>query len=137
MNKNTKLLIVGAGIASLIFLATRDQRKKMPTIFYVDFIPGGFNGICLPPFGIYITKDQQSNTALLQHEMIHWQQYQRMGIVPYYYEYMKAYFIHGYDLHPMEQEARENEDEFCRVNYTQCVRDGRSKTAFNPKFRTS
>jgi len=134
MKSSTKILLLGAGLAA-IYMATRDLRKKQPTIFYVPNIPFGFNGICLPPFGIYIRMDQQGNDALVAHEMIHWQQYQRMGLVPYYYDYMKDYFIHGYDLHPMEQQARENETDYCRTNYTECVRDGRSNTAFNPKFR--
>lgn len=129
-----KTILLGVAAAG-VYLAVRGERKKDPIIHYVPHIPGGYNGICLPPWGLYIRDDQQGNAELIRHEMIHWQQYQRMGLLPYYYEYMRDYFIHGYDLHPMEQEARANEDDYCRVNYTECVRTGRAKTASNPNFR--
>lgn len=127
-------VVIALGVAA-IYAVTRDLRKQQPRIHYVPHIPGGFNAITLPPYGIYIRNDQQGNDELFQHEMIHWQQYQRLGLVPFYYEYLKGYFIHGYDLHPMEQEARVIEDDFCRTNYTDCVRSGRAKTAHNPNFR--
>ena len=132
--KKSDAILITLGVAA-IYAITRDLRKQLPKIHYVPHIPGGFNAITLPPYGIYIRMDQQGNDDLFRHEMIHWKQYQRMGLVPFYFEYLKDYFIHGYDLHPMEQEARENEDEFCRTNYTECVRTGRARTAFNPNFR--
>ena len=46
---------------------------------------------------------------------------------------MKQY---GYDKMPMEKEARKNETEYCKENYTGCVRTGQAQTVFNPNFRT-
>ena len=41
----------------------------------------------------------------------------------------------GYDKNPYEIEARSVEDEYCKLNYTECVRSGKSNTAYNPNFR--
>ena len=41
----------------------------------------------------------------------------------------------GYDKMPMEMEARANESDYCKENYTECVRNGKSNTVNNPNFR--
>lgn len=41
----------------------------------------------------------------------------------------------GYDKMPMEIEARKNESDYCKNNYTECVRNGTAKTVYNPNFR--
>lgn len=89
----------------------------------------------MPPVGIYVKASQQANAELLKHELIHWQQYQRMGLLPYYFNYTKGMIMQGYDKHPMEMEARANETEFCKNNYTACVRNGTARTVSNGKFR--
>ena len=43
--------------------------------------------------------------------------------------------IHGYDANPYEIEARYRESDFCKSNYTFCVRNGLAKTVHNPNFR--
>lgn len=136
MKRGTKVLLTGAGLLA-VHLIFREIRKKEPVIKVVDHIPGNFNGLALPPFGVYVTTPNANNQELIDHELIHWKQYQRMGLIPFYYNYLRDYLIHGYDLHPMEQEARANESNFCRTNYTECIRSGQAKTAFNPDFRKS
>lgn len=128
--------IIGIGGAMMaIHFILREIRKNQPDIHYVENIPGNYNAVTIPPAGIFISQDQAGNEALLKHEMIHWQQYQRMGLGPYYFNYFKGLIEHGYDQHPMEQEARQNETPFVQVNYTEAVRKGIAKTIQNPNFR--
>jgi hypothetical protein len=129
-----KVILIGTALVA-VHMILRGRREGEPDIFYVDHVPGNFNGICLPPLGIFIDQRNQANTELLKHEMVHWRQYQRMGLGPYYYNYLRDFIKVGYDAHPMEREARANESAYCRDNYTECVRNGKAKTAFNPNFR--
>lgn len=129
-----KAIVIGSALL-LLHLYLRQQRKKEPVVRYVDKVPLGFNALTLPPAGIFIENKHQGNEALLQHELIHWKQYQRMGLLPYYMGYLQGMASHGYDLHPMELEARANESEFCRTNYTACVRNGTARTITDPNFR--
>lgn len=129
---NNILLLVGAGLA--LHFVLREYRKREPDIHVQESLPFGFNAVTIPPLGIFIREDQSGNVNLLNHEMVHWKQYQRMGLIPYYWNYGIGYLRHGYELHPMEQEARFAEDDYCRTHYVECVRSGRSKTVKNPEF---
>lgn len=129
-----KVIAIGSVLLA-VHLILRAQRKKEPAIRYVEKVPFGFNALTLPPAGIYIEKVQEGNEALLQHELIHWKQYQRMGLLPYYINYAYGMTVQGYDRHPMEIEARANESEYCRLNYTECVRNGSALTVRDPNFR--
>lgn len=131
----SKWLYIGGSLV-LLHLILSEQRKNQPTIHYLDNLPFNHDGMTIPPVGIFIKKDQQQNEALLKHEMVHWQQYQRMGLVPYYLNYFTDMATKGYDAHPMELEARENETAYCKENYTECVRNGKANTVFNPIFRS-
>jgi hypothetical protein len=51
-------------------------------------------------------------------------------------KYIINNIINGYDKNSYEVEARVNESQYCRYNYTECVRTGESSTAYNPNFRT-
>lgn len=97
----------------------------------VKKLPFNYNAITVPPFGIFSTSNE---VALIEHERVHWQQYQRMGLLPYYINYAIG-SAQGYDANPMEMEARANETDYCRANYTACVRSGQAKTIANPRFR--
>lgn len=133
-NRTVKVIAIGGALLSA-HLVLRELRKREAIVRYVDHIPGNFTGICIPPVGVFIIKKQQGNSELLKHELVHWSQYQRMGLFSYYGGYLLDYLKHGYDKHPMEYEARQNENEYCRINYTECVRDGKARTVFNPNFR--
>lgn len=122
-----------SGAIALHFIL-RDMRKREPDITVRESLPFGMNAMTIPPIGIFIREDQSGNVNLINHELVHWKQYQRMGLVPYYWNYAVGYVSHGYELHPMEQEARFNEDDYCRTHYIDCVRSGRSKTVVNPNF---
>jgi hypothetical protein len=133
-----KILAIGAGLL-VAHIILKEQRKKEPTVRYVDKLPfnASYNALALPPFGIYIKNEHINNVALLSHELTHWKQYQRKGLIPFYVGYLKEYVTVGYDQSPMEKEARTaaGENEYCINNYTECIRNGTAKTAFNPTFR--
>lgn len=135
MKTTTKIAIAGA----LLFWLYNEKQKRNnnPKVYYVNKIPGGYNGCIIPPFGIFITEAQRNNKVLLEHERVHWMQYQREGLTPFLINYWKEHFKNGYDLNPYEIEARllSGENECCLIDYTSCVREGRSKTVFNPLFK--
>jgi hypothetical protein len=66
----------------------------------------GFAGVCLAPWGIFILPEHLANQRLTRHEIAHWRQYQRMGLLRYYSTYFWGLLRHGYRNHPMELEAR-------------------------------
>jgi hypothetical protein len=65
-----------------------------------------FAGVALAPWGIYILPEHLANQRLTRHEIAHWQQYKRMGLLRYYVTYLWGLVRHGYRNHPMEIEAR-------------------------------
>lgn len=69
----------------------------------------GYEGVTLPPWGIYILPQHLASDRLIRHEQCHWAQYQRMGAVRFYAKYIWLLLRHGYQNHPMEKEAREAE----------------------------
>jgi hypothetical protein len=135
MTGTQKIALLGTALLAT-HLVLRELRKRQPDVKYVDTVPLNYNAITLPPFGILIDKKQANNKALLDHENIHWQQYQRMGLLPYYFKYAVDYLHYGYDHHPMEIEARQNESEAVRMNYTEAVRSGTAQTVKNLNFRS-
>lgn len=135
-DKSEKVLkIVAAGVAAFSAYSWLQRNRMQPPIFYREKLPGNYNAQTIPPFGIFILESQKENKALLDHELIHWRQYQEKGLIPFYNSYFAQLKRYGYDLAPMEIEARANETDFCKTNYTECVRNGQAKTVFNPNFR--
>jgi hypothetical protein len=67
------------------------------------------DAVTLPPWGIYVRPERMNDVALLQHEQVHWAQWQRMGTLRFYTTYLWQLWLHGYDNHPMEHEARKAE----------------------------
>lgn len=105
----------------------------MPKVYYVNSLPFNYNGVSTP-FGIFITKRNKGNRILLEHELIHYHQQQKGGLF-FYFDYIKEHLINGYDNNKYEIEARIRESEYCKKNYTECMRNGKSKTSYNPNFR--
>ena len=66
----------------------------------------GFAGVALAPWGIFVLPEHLANQRLTQHELDHWQQYKRMGMVKYYATYLYQVLRYGYRNSPMEREAR-------------------------------
>jgi len=135
MSANKKILI-GVGLL-VAWLAMKNYRALTapPTIIGVRYLPGNYNAITIPPFGIYVLNEHLENSNLINHELVHWQQYKAMGMLKYYATYLKEFFQYGYDAMPMELQARFNESELCRANYSECVRNGTAKTVTNKNFR--
>lgn len=82
---------------------------KEPKIYYVKWLLPPFRAMTIPPFGIFIKQKYKGNEHILQHDLIHWKQYKRMGIILYYFRYFFQLITIGYDTMPMEMEARQNE----------------------------
>ena len=110
------------------------RKRNKVNIYYVDRLPRNYNGMIVPAVGIFITEKEKDNQELLNHELIHWKQYQEEGLLMLP-KYLSEILKNGYDGNTYEVEARENESEYCKYNYTECVRTGKSVTAYNPNFR--
>lgn len=113
------------------------QDKKYPKIHYWKNT-FGFNGFVFPLYGIVINESLQCHPKLdnlIDHEYVHWLQFKRYGILPMLILYIYQMIKYGYDKSPLEIEARFNEGEFTKQNYTYCVRNGYANTPHNPEFR--
>jgi hypothetical protein len=120
------------GFVGLCLFSFYMRKKEKVNIYYVKKLPRNYNGLIIPAVGIFI---KESDQDLLEHELIHWEQYRKEGLlmIP---KYIINNIINGYDKNSYEVEARVNESQYCRYNYTECVRTGESSTAYNPNFRT-
>ena len=86
-------------------------------IYYVDKLPGKFRGMTIPPYGIFILKKYKGNSKILLHDLIHWKQYQKMGMLDFYVCYILQFIFIGYDKMSMEMEARQHEKNYIKNNY--------------------
>ena len=89
-----------------------------PRIYYVLWTVPPYRAMTIPPFGIFVRKDHKNNEKILNHDIVHWKQYQRMGLLRFYFQYFKEFIIFGYDKMPMELNARYEEDEYTRKHYS-------------------
>lgn len=126
----TNTILTASAIGLLLYAASRQK----PSVIPMGALPFGFNAMTVPPVGVFVRKDQLHNQALLDHELVHWQQYRERGLFGFYTDYFNEMSAYGYDHMPMEREARANETPYCQCNYTECVRSGIAKTVSNPKF---
>jgi len=110
------------------------RQKSNVSVYYVNSILGNYNALTIPPIGIFITKSERGNQELLNHELLHWEQYKREGLIMIP-KYIVENLRNGYDKNSYEIESRVNENDYCKYNYTECVRSGISKTLSNPNFR--
>ncbi len=132
------LFLISIVVVVVFFVLVINEKNKnqAPTIYIKRNKSGGYNANTLPPFGIVVNEKEKDNTALLHHELIHWEQYQREGLARYYFNYLIESLLHGYDGNKYEIEARANETGYCKKNYTECVRTGKATTVYNPDFRS-
>ncbi len=63
-----------------------------------------FHAITLPPFGMFFSAGHYVESTVL-HEMVHWQQYKRFGVLGFYLLYLYYTLKFGYRNNPMEIEA--------------------------------
>ncbi len=122
-------------LLGVILVDYHARHRPKPVIYYRKQLPGNYNARTVPPFGIFVRADQSTNKALLTHELVHWQQYQRRGLLRFYVDYIGGLMRYGYDGHPMEKEARTNESCHCQQHYTDCVRTGQAQTVQATTFR--
>lgn len=92
---------------------------KLPRIIYVSRLIPPFRAMTIPPFGIFVKKEFKGDDQILQHDLIHWQQYKRMGLFLFYFRYFFQLLFIGYDTMPMELEARKHDSEHVKWNYRQ------------------
>lgn len=136
----TRIMLLGGGlIARGAFVAFVDARRALPVppVYVARALPGGYNAICLPPFGVFVRAEHAHNRALIEHEAAHWRQFRERGLVGWYAEMAAQYLFDGYDRAALEVEARvaAGEHPDCLYEYTACVRDGRATTVHAPRFR--
>lgn len=90
------------GVSAIAFVVgsiyNERQKKKEAPIYYVDRLTNNYNARTIPPFGIFVAKDQANNKNLIDHERVHWEQYRRMGLFRFYLEYARQFNTYGYDL---------------------------------------
>lgn len=91
--------------------------KRPARIYYVHWVVPPFRAMTIPPFGIFIKLEHRHDAKVLEHDLIHWRQYQRMGLFLFYFRYLVQLLLIGYDTMPMEMEARQNDDEATKWNY--------------------
>lgn len=131
-----KGILIGGSVLLVFAVYCKIQRKNdSPKIFYRKRLFGEMNARMIPPFGIVIKESEKNNSALIEHEMVHWGQFQKEGLIPFLFNYAKENKKFGYDQNKYEIQARTVENKYCKQNYTQCVRNGMAKTVYNPKFR--
>src|ERR1035437_10927727 len=104
-----------------MILLNEKNKGCSPKVFYVEKL-GNMNAFTIPPIGIFIVEKHRHNAALLQHELIHWRQYRRQGIIKFLLGYLKEHIQRGYDGNRYEIEARYCENEYVKRNYTEAVR---------------
>ena len=135
MKLQTKL--IAGGIVAFLIYAEKQRKNNNPKIFIRKKLIGGYNGYAAIPFGIFIKESEKDNKMLIEHEMVHWRQFQREGLIPFLINYGLEALKNGYDKNKYEIEARElsGEKKECVTNYTECIRLGLAETVNNPQFR--
>ena len=91
---------------------------KQPKIYYTRYILPPYRAVTIPPFGIFIKKKHKGNQKILNHDMAHWGQYQKIGLFMFYFKYFKQFLIYGYDKMPMEIDTRYAADESTKKHYS-------------------
>lgn len=96
------LILLTVLVASFAFFG-KSRHVELPN--WVGFL-FKFNAITLPPFGMFYIPNRYTDRTV-RHEMIHWEQYKRLGFFGFYLNYLILSYKHGYWNNPMEIEARE------------------------------
>ena len=81
-----------------------------PIEFTVPWLPEGVGAITLWPFILY--KNRAMKELYHEHEMYHWNQALKFGVIPWYIAYVVLLpFYGGGRSHPLEREAYRISDE--------------------------
>ena len=82
----------------------------VPTaVIRTNKLPKRTNGIALAPFLVLVKPNASQSTV--RHEMIHVEQYKRLGWFLFYPVYFYHHFTKGYTKNPMEIEAFRRQDD--------------------------
>lgn len=132
---NTKTIAIS--LVSVLVLDYLIAKVNKPRIIVKDKLPFNYNAQTIPPLFIMVQKEDAENKKLMEHELVHWSQYQKTGAIIFHMKYFLQNLVYGYDKMPLEVEAREyvGEDKYCQANYTECVRNGKSITIQDKMFR--
>lgn len=71
------------------------------------FKVSGFGGITLPNRKVVLMPHYMHDESLITHELMHVEQYERLGNMKFLWRYFVLLLRHGYKNHPMEIEARQ------------------------------
>ena len=84
------------------------KKPVSPIELTVGWLPKGTDAVTLWPFIVY-RQGYESNVPLRAHEMYHWRQALRWGVVPWYVAYLvlAPFFLRKPWRHPMEVRAYE------------------------------
>jgi hypothetical protein len=85
--------------------------KEAKHLIKLFLVRNGYVGITLPPFGIYILKERINDEVVRKHELVHWSQYEKLGVIGFYAKYLYYRFKYGYWDNPMEVEARQKSEQ--------------------------
>jgi hypothetical protein len=81
---------------------------KTYRIYNLPFnLPNQLRASTIPPLGTFMSKQYKNSKQVILHEKYHWYQYEKMGLISFYYEYLTEYVKKGRFDHWMEKEARE------------------------------
>ncbi len=124
------LLVLGWLIASVgvyAFFRKCEENKRSPSLRFVpasempnrpDGVPA--RGWYTPYGGLVINEDFRNDPRLMNHELQHWKQHQRLGTIGFYVQYFKELMQYDYYTMPMEVEAKYAEGPFCQENKGWC-----------------
>jgi len=65
-----------------------------------------FDGIAIPPFGVWIEPMHFNDAGLIRHELRHLEQAREMGVFRWYATYVWYTLRYGYRNNPLEVDAR-------------------------------
>lgn len=111
----TLIILVGIIPASFNIIDKYAQSKSVK--FYEAsgiFCETRFEGITLPPFGVFICPEVFISERVRAHELVHWDQYEEYGTLGFYGNYLWGMIKNGFDYrnHFMEIDARERTSDF-------------------------
>jgi hypothetical protein len=77
----------------------------------VKWLPGRWDGVTLPPLGVFIRHGFEADKGLASHERGHWLQYEEWGLLSFYWRHAVEFWQYGFDKFwdnaPLEADATE------------------------------
>ncbi len=104
-----KVSIIVTIILVVILYIELQRRNNHPKIIIIPKFSNRFDGITLPPIGIFMdtrTVARADFPNRKRHEMAHWKQFQSHGLFGFYIGYLINSYKYGYKNNPWEIEAK-------------------------------